>query len=71
MEIDIYNNRPRKIKCIRNDDDTWGVNENNHLLEVDKVYTLKSLEVHNWYTVVYLEEFPGVKFNSVSFEEVE
>ena len=23
--MDIYNTKPRKIKCVRNDDDVWGV----------------------------------------------
>ena len=22
--MDIYNTKPRKIKCVRNDDDVWG-----------------------------------------------
>ena len=69
--MDIFNSEPRKIKCIRNDDDVWGGGENHHLLEVGKEYTLEDIDVHSWHTIVYLEEFPNVEFNSVAFEEIE
>ena len=72
MELDIYNSTPRIIKCIRNDDECWGGGgENHHLLEIGKEYTLADLVVYAWHTIVYIEEFPGVEFNSVVFEEVE
>ena len=70
--MDIFNSELRKIKCIRNDDDVWGGGgENHHLLEVGKEYTLEYVEVHSWHTIIYLEEFPNVEFNSVAFEEIE
>ena len=70
--MDIFNSEPRKIKCIRNDADVWGGGgENHHLLEVGKEYTLEDIDVHSWHTIVYIEEFPNVEFNSVAFEEIE
>lgn len=72
MEImDIFNDEPRKIKCISNSDRTWGVGGTGHLLEIDKEYSLDYLIIYDWYTEVYLEEFEGVAFNSVLFGEVE
>lgn len=67
--MDIFNSEVRKIRCISNDSDLW-FGANHHLLEVGKIYTLDDLDVHPWYTYVYLVEFPGVHFNSVVFEEV-
>ena len=70
--MDIYNTKPRKIKCVRNDDNVWGGGgENHHLLEVGKEYTLEDIIVHSWHTIVYIEEFPDMEFNSVVFEEID
>ena len=72
IEFDIFNNTTRKIKCFRNDNNCFGGGgENHHLLEVGKIYTLEDLDVHSWHTIVYVEEFPGVEFNSVAFEEIQ
>lgn len=71
-KMDIYNTKPRKIKCVRNDEDVWGDGgENHHLLEIGKEYTLEDIIVHSWHTIVYIEEFPDMKFNSVAFEEID
>jgi hypothetical protein len=40
-------------------------------LTLGEVYTLDREEEHSWHTKYYLKEFPGLKFNSVNFEEVE
>lgn len=69
--MDIFDDMPRKIKCIDNYDNTWGISGTGHLLEVGKEYSLDFLVVHDWYTEVYLEEFDGMAFNSVLFGEVE
>lgn len=34
-------------------------------------YEVERTEVGNWYTDVYLKQFPGVRFNSVFFEDAE
>lgn len=39
-------------------------------LKAGKEYTIEKTVVDNWHTDVYLQEFPGVKFNSVFFEDV-
>lgn len=71
MEFNIFDNSERKVVCVRNDKDGMMVSsENHHLLEVGAEYTVTSVEVHAWYTVVWLKEFPGKTFNSVVFEEI-
>jgi hypothetical protein len=39
-------------------------------LKVGKIYTVAYTSVHRNYTNVYLKEVPGVKFNSVLFNDV-
>jgi len=47
----------------------WGGNDDPRGLLVEgQVYELERKEVHTWHTKYYLKEFPGKKFNSVSFE---
>ena len=70
--MDIYNTKPRKIKCISNDKDVFGEGgENHHLLEIGKEYTLEDIEIHSWHTIVYIKELPNIEFNSVAFEEID
>ena len=38
-------------------------------LELGKEYTVDRTEVDSWHTDVLLQEFPGVRFNSVFFED--
>ena len=70
--MNIWNSKPRKVKCINNKDNKfYNCDENSPLLIVGETYTLKYIEVHSWLTEVWLEEFPGVEFNSSCFEEIE
>lgn len=39
-------------------------------LEIGKEYTIDETVVDDWHTDVYLQEFPGIEFNSVFFEDV-
>ena len=72
MEFDIRNNKERKVLCIRNDKDGMMIgSHNHHLLEIGKEYTVVNTEVHPWYTLIYLKEFPNKGFNSVVFGEVQ
>lgn len=49
----------------------WGSNDDPRgLLTEGDVYTVNSVEVHSWHTKITLREFPELKFNCVSFEEV-
>lgn len=34
-----------------------------------QVYHIEQWDIHDWHTVVYLQEFPNIPFNSVNFEE--
>lgn len=48
----------------------WGSNSDPRgMLEEGKKYKLVDIEVHSWHTKYTLEGFPGMQFNSVSFEE--
>ena len=72
MGFNVWNDEERKILCIRNDENGLIVaSENHHLLKVGKEYTISDVEVHSWYTLVSLKEFPNKQFNSVIFEEIE
>lgn len=71
MEFDIFNHKPRQVVCVKNQLDGMSVNSiYAHLLEVGNVYTVTDVAVHDWYTVVYLKEFPNHRFNSVQFAEI-
>lgn len=37
-------------------------------LTVGKTYTVNHVDIHSWHTHVYLQEIPGVAFNSVLFD---
>lgn len=71
-QFDIYNHRPRKILCIANDDrGGMCVNgKNATMLEVGKQYSLLDVEIHSWYTLIRLKEYPTIQFNSVYFAEI-
>jgi len=49
----------------------WGGNDDPIQcgLKVGETYTVQSTEVHSQHTKVYLREFPGKRFNSVSFSD--
>lgn len=68
MELDIYNDTERKIKCVSNTKCYGTVDD--YKLEVGKIYTLAGISIHSWHTEVYIYEIPG-EFNSCSFEEIE
>lgn len=71
LEFDIYDSSERRVMCIRNDEDGMMISsENHHLLEIGKEYTVVDVEVHSWYTLVWLAEFPEKTFNSVVFSEI-
>ena len=38
-------------------------------LTVDETYTVEKTKVSGWHTDVYLQEIPGVAFNSVMFKD--
>jgi len=49
----------------------WGSNDDPRGILVEgNTYTVARVEVHSWHTKVWLEEYPGLKFNIVHFELV-
>lgn len=48
---------------------SWGVSKYNaeHLTR-GECYTVERVEAHSWHTKIFLQEFPGIEFNSVWFE---
>lgn len=49
---------------------SWGgCDDPRGVLEEGKEYTILNRDVHSWHTKIELEEFPGLFFNSVCFNE--
>lgn len=69
--MDIFNNSERQIICVSNNEINFGHQEDPSVLTVGARYTFEKAEVYSWHTMVTLQEFPGKRFNSVHFEEVE
>lgn len=67
MELNINNGTAREVVCKRVE--TGNYFPNGNLVQKGKKYHLVKMEVHPWYTNVYLKEFPGKVFNSVQFAE--
>ena len=40
-------------------------------LKLNDVYTLDKTEVYEDITFIYLSEFPGIRFNSLQFENIQ
>lgn len=69
--FDIYNENERTVVCIANDERKMCVNSYTApLLTVGEKYTVESVDVFGWYTLVTLKEFPNEQFNSVYFSEI-
>lgn len=54
---------PEQVKWGGNDDPSF-------CCYTGGIYTVESTEIHSSYTKVYLKEFPGKGFNTVSFSLV-
>ena len=67
MELKINNGTARKVICKRVENGNYF--PNGDLVQKGKKYHLVKMEVHPWYTDVYLKEFPEKVFNSVQFAE--
>jgi len=49
----------------------WGVPaQNSDKLVYAGIYTVDRIKVHDWFTIVLLQEFPDLAMNSIWFEEV-
>lgn len=67
--MNIYAEKRHKVKCTRRECGFNDYKENENPLVVGQVYTVDYTIVGGWNTDVYLEEFPGMFFNSVLFED--
>ena len=71
MSMNIYslNGHKVKLETLEAGHDWQKEIVKKHLV-VGRIYTVDYTVVHNSNTEVYLQEFPGVEFNSVFFEDV-
>lgn len=67
MELNIDNGAAREVICKRVENGNYF--PNGDLVKKGKKYHLVKMDVHPWYTDVYLKEFPDKVFNSVQFAE--
>jgi len=69
--LDIHSPQGTKVKCSHW---TWGYKDDQEIakkyLEKDKIYTVDRIEVFSSYSNLYLEEFYGIIFNAIMFEQV-
>lgn len=69
--MNIYALKNHKVKCT-----TLSAGYDYHkkiaetYLEIGKEYVVEKTIVDSFHTDVFLQEFPGIKFNSVFFEDV-
>lgn len=70
--MNIWANKGYRVRCY-----TLSAGNENHqkiaeqYLTLDAEYTVEYTEVSSWKTYVFLQEIPGVGFNSVFFVDVE
>lgn len=72
QEADIYSKKGTKVKPIfKNGQLQHGYDthkkEASKYLKEGQVYTIDRTDVDSWHTNFYLQEFPGISFNSVHF----
>ena len=67
----ITNANARKVVCVDVPDDSLvAYYPNKDLLKVEKQYNVVKVVVRDWFTIVYLAEFPNIYFNSEQFAEL-
>lgn len=71
IALDMHREPGAKVKANHLDwGRYWDIELAERFLEHGKTYTVANTEVYSFHTDVYLEEFPGVRFNSVHFVDV-
>lgn len=73
MSLNIGDIRQRVVKCVEAQvcKEAAAYFPNAEKLEVGKLYNVFFVEMKDWYTSVYLKEFPNLGFNSLHFDEVD
>ncbi len=70
--MNIYALEGHKVKCISLESPyEYETERAKKYLEIGKIYTIDSTEVHSSSTDVLLQEIPNIEFNSTLFEDVE
>ena len=68
--MNIYALKGHKVKCsilkggYKHHEETANI-----YLSIGNTYTVENIDVEDWHTDVYLQEFPGIAFNSIFFED--
>lgn len=69
--MNIYALKGHKVRCTHLDSPyEYQTERAKKYLEIGKIYTVESTEVHSSSTDVVLQEIPEVEFNSTLFEDV-
>ena len=70
--MNIWNKEKRIVKCVKNNDNTWGgTDKASGYLVVGELYNVINVDIHDCHTKITLAEFPDRRFNSVLFDELE
>jgi hypothetical protein len=70
--MNIYSKPGNKIKYDRiNAGHTHEQELCKTLLKLNNIYTVYKTVVHSYSSIVYLKEFPNIKFNTVMFSDIE
>lgn len=67
-------NKGAKVRFTEASDEqvNWSGNDDpRKVLELGGEYIIEKADVYPWHTDVTLKEFPGLRFNSVHFEEID
>ncbi|MDD4066394.1 MAG: hypothetical protein PHH22_00230 [Clostridia bacterium] len=71
-DLDYLNSKLRHLLCVDDSNAKVGVDDKGEInLMAGMVYHLQALKVYDNYTLVQLNEFPELWFNSMRFTEVE
>lgn len=71
--MEIFALKGYKVKVTektKNNGYQYDVNKVKEHLELNEIYTVEKTVVDNFNTDVYLQEIPGIRFNSVNFEGI-
>lgn len=67
--MNIHSKPGTKVKFIDKNGTKQDKKYASKILNIEDVYTVKSIEVHRWVSYVTLEEVPNHEFNTVMFED--
>jgi hypothetical protein len=68
--MDIDSSKGTKIKFTAEGGGDGEIESAKKILKLNAIYTVKCIEIGDWYSAVVLEEFPNLDFNTALFEKV-